>query len=96
VAILPFYCWISNAAFTIYGGWGSELIKKSRDLYYKEKHKAAKASGGDGWEMINNKTKLFRHVAELSSAAKTRACLVVLLACASLGAVSSHVGAARD
>jgi hypothetical protein len=71
----------SVAAFTYYGGWGSEFRNKYVEPYYKSELKAAKANSGDGWDVLNRKGRFVRHVAAvicrensrmLSSAARMR------------------------
>mmetsp|Transcript_30756 Transcript_30756/g.98238 ORF Transcript_30756/g.98238 Transcript_30756/m.98238 type:complete len:522 (+) Transcript_30756:266-1831(+) len=53
----------SVAAFTTYGGWGSEFRNKYVEPFYKSELKEAKAKGGDGWEVLNRKSRFVRHVA---------------------------------
>jgi hypothetical protein len=73
----------SVAAFTSYGGWGSEFRNKYVEPYYKSELKAAKANGSDGWDVPQpqKERRFIRHVAAvicrensrmLSSAARMR------------------------
>jgi hypothetical protein len=53
----------SVAAFTTYGGWGSEFRNKYVEPFYNSELKDAKAKGGDGWDVLNRKNRFVRHVA---------------------------------
>jgi hypothetical protein len=57
--------YFSVAAFTTYGGWGSEFRNKFVEPFYKSELKEAKSKGGDGWEVLNRKSRFVRHVAAI-------------------------------
>eukprot|EP00962_Isochrysis_galbana_P036178 scaffold12465_cov119-Isochrysis_galbana.AAC.2 len=84
----------SVAAFTTYGGWGSEFCNKYVEPFYKSELKEAKAKGGDGWRLgLGSSQHLNRRAAssamsQPSYAVRIRACFSMLLACAPLGAAS--------
>jgi hypothetical protein len=74
-------------AFTTYGGWGSKFRNKYFEPFYKSELKDAKAKGGDVGKFSTART-VWSAMSQLLFAARIRACSLMLLACAPLGAAS--------